>query len=155
MVGDAPTGCSSCGGPLAPGQQYCLECGSRTGPRRPELARLKAGAQGAPTAAAGEGGDAGRTVLPAWIPAMRLPSLPICGVLLMVFFGSGIALGAYQRHRADNALAQAAAQQIRILAAGGGEGLDADPGSEHARRNAAGARKIEPETGPGARCHSA
>ena len=121
MVGDAPTGCSSCGGPLAPGQQYCLECGSRTGPRRPELARLKAGAQGAPTAAAGEGGDAGRTVLPAWIPAMRLPSLPICGVLLMVFFGSGIALGAYQRHRADNALAQAAAQQIRILAAGGGK----------------------------------
>jgi hypothetical protein len=114
-----PQLCTSCGVPLADGQQYCLECGTRNGPRRAEVEQLKANAGAGSTPVAPPPAAGAASGLPHWMPNLRLPSLPICGVLLMMFFGSGIALGAYERHSANDALARAANQQIRFLAAAG------------------------------------
>src|SRR5271167_2928995 len=115
------TNCSSCGSPLELGQQYCVTCGVRSGPRRDEVRRLmdNAGGRAAPpvplaTRAAARGPLAA-------LGSLRLPSRLVAASLLIVFLGTGVALGEVARHSALDALAAAQRRPLNVLIASHGK----------------------------------
>lgn len=110
MTGEALT-CSSCSAPLALGQQYCVACGSRCGPRRPEVDQLMRRAGGRESAVPVAAAPATR-----WrLPVIPLPSRMLATALLLVFLGSGVALGEVAHRSAIDSLIAAERGPLRVL----------------------------------------
>ncbi|HUA10996.1 MAG TPA: alkaline phosphatase family protein [Solirubrobacteraceae bacterium] len=107
--------CSTCGAPLSLGQQYCVSCGARSGPRRPEAEELMRRASGRASPAAGApAGTAPRR----WrLPLIPLPSRLLAVALVLVFLGSGVALGEIAHRAAIDSLIAAERGPLRVLVA--------------------------------------
>lgn len=114
-MADDPLTCSSCGAPLTLGERYCIGCGARCGPRRPEVDRLmrSAGGREAPPAAV-----APAAAVAGWrLPAIALPSPLLAAALALVFLGTGVALGEVAHRAAINALIAANRGPLHVLLA--------------------------------------
>jgi hypothetical protein len=91
--------CAECGSPLDDLQRYCVNCGSRGGPRSAELTELlrrtreryagEPAAPGPPAAAASEAPAPSRPPR----SGLALPTPRISAVLVLVFLGFGVLLG--------------------------------------------------------------
>jgi hypothetical protein len=115
--------CDDCGAPLDRGQRYCLGCGSRVGSRSPQLMRLlrrlrdpgpaaDSPPSGLPPEHAAETAGAGA---PARSSDLTLPSARVSALLVLVFLGFGVILGAAAGSRVDDTLAASARPPIKLI----------------------------------------
>jgi hypothetical protein len=92
-----PGACPECGSPLAGDQRYCLNCGTRNGPRAPALERILEGL-----------GPGGQAPVPAPPPVKRsrsgLPSPRTAAVLTLAMLGFGTVAGAAASNDPSGAL---------------------------------------------------
>jgi hypothetical protein len=115
MVSGDPAGrCTACEAPVAEGQRYCLECGSRIGSRSPQLIALLQGIEDRPAAdsprqaaprPAASGAAAGLTLPP---PRFSL-------LIVLAFLGFGILLGAAAGSSVNGTLAASAAPRVKLV----------------------------------------
>ncbi len=101
--------CAGCGSALAAGQRYCLACGERNGPPSPQLSALlrharmgDGGAAAAPPTAAK--GSPRELESPRRSP-LTLPPPRVSALLVLLFLGFGVLLGAAAPGRVNDTLA--------------------------------------------------
>jgi phosphatidylinositol-3-phosphatase len=119
VTAQPPRSCAECAGPLAEDQRYCLACGRRAVPAPKSLVRARAWARAgwAPrvpsTGAAAVGGaNAPRGSRQS---LLRIPSAPVSVVLIAVFLGFGVILGAAAKGPTQGALASANAPRLKLV----------------------------------------
>jgi hypothetical protein len=107
--------CADCGSPLGRGQGYCLDCGARAGSRSPLLLELLNEIDDDATAAAPA------SVAPA-APAptnpgggLRLPAPRVSALLVLLFLGFGIAVGAAARSSVNARLAASTGPRVKLV----------------------------------------
>lgn len=104
--------CEECGSGLGADQAYCLGCGRRVGARGPLLEGLLRRARGPAPDAFRPGPDAAATTSRA---ALALPSPRVSALLVLVFVGFGVLLGAAASSRAPDTLAASARQPLKVV----------------------------------------
>jgi hypothetical protein len=119
-----PSGlCDDCGSPLDRSQRYCLSCGSRAGSRSPQLVRLLGRlsdprdphAAESPPSILPPGHTAGTASSAAGRSGLTLPPPRVSALLVLVFLGFGVILGAAAGSRVDDTLAASARPPLKLI----------------------------------------
>ena len=119
MSVEQPPRCEDCHAPLAAGQRYCLACGARVGSRSQELVALLHGVQRRLRM-----GDSTPEYAPAPVQrpvagprpsGLRLPSPPICALLVAVFVGFGVLLGDLVASPAQDRLTASVRPHLKLM----------------------------------------
>jgi len=124
MSAERARSCETCGVPLAPGQRYCIACGTRQGAPSPLLTELlrrvtrSATANGDDAAGSPSGEPPAQppSSAAARAPALALPSPRISALLVLVFLGFGVLLGSAASPHVTDTLA-ASRQHIKVVLA--------------------------------------
>jgi phosphatidylinositol-3-phosphatase len=117
--------CDECASPLDRQQRYCLLCGARTGAPSPLLARLQRRVSAA-SAARGETSVESQTVEggpasdePAGAPSVRrglhLPPPKVSALLVLLFLGFGVLLGAVEHSSVRDSLAASTRPRLKLM----------------------------------------
>jgi hypothetical protein len=117
-----PRSCEECGSPLAADQRYCLACGRRAMPAPQALARARRWArerwtapQGVAAPPADSAAASTTTRRRSGQSLLRIPSAPVCAVLIASFLGFGVILGSAAKGPAQGTLASSSGPLKLVL----------------------------------------
>jgi phosphatidylinositol-3-phosphatase len=120
--------CVDCGSPLVCNQRYCLGCGARAGSRSPLLLALLGRLRDrSPLARAAAPRPAASA--PARPPGLTLPSPRFSALLVLLFVGFGVLLGAAARSSENATLAASVRPAVRVLLAPPAPAVSSAPSS--------------------------
>lgn len=115
MSADDPGGCPACKAPAAKDQRYCLECGSRLGPRSPQLIALLGGVEDRAADEPPATTETAGTPVGERAGGVSLPSPRISALLVLAFLGFGILFGAAAGSPVNATLAASSAPRIKLV----------------------------------------